>query len=113
MVRDTVTCTDDLNERETELFERELIRYKQMNFQASDDVKKLILRDLSYKQMHLVNSDLLEVLDTGKSELDENKIYVFAQFFKPGKSNYVTCLVDESNDLQFFAHKMVTAKREE
>lgn len=50
------------------MFQNELGRYKNMNFGSSDDVKKLILRDLSYRHMHLVNADLLELLETGESD---------------------------------------------
>ena len=34
-----------------------------MNYSTSDDVKKLILRDLSYKNLHIVNPKLMLNLD--------------------------------------------------
>ena len=45
--------------------------------------------------MQLINVHLLEKMDTGEADSDENQIYVFAQFFKPGRQTYMTCMVDE------------------
>ena len=42
-----------------------------------------------------------------------NQIYVLANFFSPKKQVYVTCLVDEDNDLQFYSHKLIASKRVE
>ena len=49
-----------------------------MNYTSSDDVKKIILRDLLYKNMQFVNAEMLEMLDTGEAEEENNRIYVFA-----------------------------------
>ena len=63
--------------------------------------------------MFFVNADMLKLLDKGLEDTVENQIYVFAQYFKPGKQNFVTCIVDEDQDLQFFTHKLVVQKRDE
>lgn len=60
-----------------------------------------------------MNPELLDALDKGEASDERHKIYVLAQFFKPGKSAYVTCLPDSANDLQIFTHKFVSVKREE
>lgn len=39
------------------------------------------------------------MLDKGETGDDMNQIYVLANFFSPKKQLYVTCLVDEENDL--------------
>ena len=59
--------------------------FKLQNYTASDDVKKIILRDLLYKKMHFVNADMLDLLDKGLEDTEENQIYVFAQYFKHGR----------------------------
>ena len=84
-----------------------------MNFTSSDDVKKVILRDLRYKKMQFFNAELLDLLDRGENDADQNQIYVFAQFFKPGRQTIATCIIDKENDLLFFAHNFVINKREE
>ena len=102
-----------MNNRELKFYQQQVSRYKQVNFSSSDDVKRIILRDFSYKKMQLVNPHLLDMLDTGETEQAEHQIYVFAEFFKPGKGVYVCCTLDDDKDLQFFTHKIVNRKREE
>ena len=53
------------------------------------------------------------MLDTASTDNDMNQIYVLANFFSPKKQIYVTCLVDEENDLQFYSHKLIAGKRVE
>ena len=43
-----------------------------MNFTSSDDVKKMILRDLRYKKMQFLNAELLDLLDKGENDSDQN-----------------------------------------
>ena len=76
-------------------------------------MKKLILRDMIYKKMHFINADIIDLLDKGLEDTDENQIYVFAQYFKPGRQNFVTCILDENQDMQYFTHKLVVQKRDE
>ena len=66
-----------------------------------------------YRHILFINADMLEMLDKGETETDNTQLYVFAQFFKPGRQNYVTCVVDEDDDLQFFSHKIIVPKRDE
>ena len=48
-----------------------------------------------FKKMNFVNAEMIELLDKGLEDTEENQIYVFAQYFKSGRQNYVTCIVDE------------------
>ena len=98
-LREDIDDIEDMNYRERDLYTSQINRYKQMNFASCDDVKKVILRDLSYKQMQIVNPEILETLDSGAVASEDNKIYVFAQFFKPGKGVFTTCVLDEDQDL--------------
>lgn len=83
--RDELESIDEMNEEERESFDSAVERYKRNNYTSSDDVKKIIIRDLLYKKMQFVNPEMLDLLDTGEAEEEGNKIYVFAQFFKPGR----------------------------
>lgn len=60
-------------------------RYKSQTYNSGLDIKKIIIRDILYQHTHFINADMLELLDQGLAETDEAKIYVFAQFFKPGR----------------------------
>ena len=55
-----------------------LASFKYQNYTSSDDIKKIILRDLLYKKMHFVNAEMLDLLDKGLEDTEENQIYVFA-----------------------------------
>lgn len=46
--REEVTSVSELNAKEKEIYDTYVRRYKQMNFSCTDDVKKLILRELHY-----------------------------------------------------------------
>ena len=61
-----------MNEVEREAFDHMVENYKFQNYSSSDDVKKLILRDLLYKKMHFVNADMIDLLDRGLEDTDEN-----------------------------------------
>ena len=52
-----------MNEELKELYDAEVRKYKSQYYGQSDDAKKLILRDLRYKNMHMINPDLLVNLD--------------------------------------------------
>lgn len=90
-----------------------MARFKSQSYNSSSDVKKIMIRDSLYRHIHFINAEMLEKLDKGEAESDENMIYVFAQFFQPGMQNYVTCVLDNEGDLQFFTHKIIVPKRTE
>ena len=83
--RESLQSIDEMNETEREGFDSMVSNFKLQNYTASDDVKKIILRDLLYKKMHFVNAEMLELLDKGLEDTEENQIYVFAQYFKHGR----------------------------
>ena len=61
-----------MNKAERAKYDIQISKYKQMNFTSSDDVKKLILRDLRYKKMQFLNAELLDLLDRGENDSDQN-----------------------------------------
>ena len=54
---------EDMDEDQREVYDAYYNREVRMNYSTSDDVKKLILRDLSYKNLHIVNPKLMLNLD--------------------------------------------------
>lgn len=38
------------------------------SYTSSDDIKKIILRDLRFKKMQFFNTELLEMLDKGETD---------------------------------------------
>ena len=103
---------EEMSEIERNRYDELISRHKSLNFTSSDDVKKIIMRDLLYKRMQFFNAELLELLDKGEA-VGENQIYVYAQFFRPGRQTIAICVIDEEKDLQYFTHKLVVTKREE
>ena len=82
-------------------------------------MKKLILRDLSYKNLHIVNPKLMlnldQQYDEGRSEM-LNEVYVFVGFMKPGRQCYAVAYPhpEEENtfdEMTYYTHKMVVPHR--
>ena len=93
--REDLEYIEEMDGQEKDKYNTIVNRYKQQNYTASDDVKKIILRDLKYKNMQFINADMMDLMDTGEADAEENQIYVFAQFFPPGRQTFVTCIIDE------------------
>lgn len=109
--REEIENLSELNENEKEKYDELIRRYKMQCYQSSDDIKKIILRDLRFKHMQFFNAELLDNLDTGETDSEQNQIYVFAEFFPSGRQPLAIVIQDEEQDLQFFTHKLVTLKR--
>ena len=68
--REEIEKVIDMNEKELRDYNDRVESYKQLYYNQSDDIKKIILRDFVYKKMQLVNAHLLDKLDTGEAESD-------------------------------------------
>ena len=52
-----------MDKDQKQLYDTHVRTYKRQQYSSSDDVKKLILRDLRYKNTHFVNPELMLNLD--------------------------------------------------
>ena len=86
---------------ERERYDAYVKTYKKRNYSSIDDVKRIIIRDLRYKKMQLVNAELMLNIENQDADfdLDANEVFVFAQFLKPGKQVYSVCFPDKQDDL--------------
>ena len=104
-----------MNDEQKQLYEDSVQKYKMQNYSSSEDVKKLILRDLRYSDTHLINPQLMLNIDEYFEDPEEqalHEVYIFAGFMKPGKQCYSiaipgTDLTDGQPDLQYFTHKAI------
>ena len=77
-----------MDDEQREIYDEHVKKYIKQNYSSSDDVKKLIIRDLRYKNMHFINPELMHNMDEYYEpgwEEELNEIYVFAEFMKPGR----------------------------
>ena len=59
----TLENKEDMTIFQKEVFTKYANQYKQQNYTSSDDIKKVILRDLKYPKMHFINPDLMLNMD--------------------------------------------------
>ena len=76
----------------------------------------MIHRDISYHNYLIVNEEVLKTLDN-QTDSEDDQIYVFAQFMKPGRKTYVTSLPQKARrriaERTYFVHNIIVPNREE
>ena len=77
----------EMTPQEKEIYTNYVNMYKRTNYSSIDDVKRIIIRDLRYSKMQLLNPELMLNIENQESDfdMDANEVYVFATFMKPGK----------------------------
>ena len=94
-----------MNEWQWKVYTNYITTYKKNNYAGSDDVKKLILRDLKYRNLHLINPELMLNLDCYYDDPDEekeNEVWVFYGFMRPGRQCFAVVYpdIDEEKEVE-------------
>ena len=72
LCRPDLTSVDEMDEQERARYDETVERYKETTYISSDDIKRIILRDLLYRKMQFVNAELLALLDSGEADSEDN-----------------------------------------
>ena len=116
-MREEVQEFSDLNETEKEAYVDLQQQYKKRHYSSSEDIKRIIIRDMLYPKMQFINADLILNLDNNAEDYDRelNKVYAFVQLMKPGRQMYAMCVPEDDKELgmTYFTHKTIIHKREE
>ena len=81
-------------------------------------MKRVILKNTRYPKLNIINPELMLNLDEYYEEIEQqedNEVYVFAGFMKPGRQCYAIAVPDKDEDgedeLRYFTHKSVIPYR--
>ena len=80
-----------------------LTSFKKNTYCGSDEVKRLILRDIKYPNLFMINPELMVSMDDDfeeQEEIDLNQVYVFAGFMRPGRQLFTVIVPDVNLEQQ-------------
>ena len=87
LIQGEVVKPSQMSKKEKKIYEEAVKTYKKVHYNSSEDIKKIILRDLKYSKMQLINPELM--LNIDKYDYDNNRsfnqVYCFIEFMKPGR----------------------------